>query len=68
MDADAPPCLPALVAVASLGLGRWLRAEELAREEDDQAACLLTDDFQEGFDAFRNKRSADFIARPGLRK
>ncbi len=43
-------------------------AEELARGEDDQAACLLTEDFQEGFDAFRNKRSADFIARPGLRK
>lgn len=43
-------------------------AEELAREEDDQAVCLRTDDFQEGFDAFRNKRSADFIARPGVRK
>ena len=43
-------------------------AEELVREENDQAACLLTDDFQEGFDAFRNKRSADFIHRPGVRQ
>lgn len=39
--------------------------EELAREESDQAVCLLGDDFLEGYDAFINKRSADFIRRPG---
>jgi len=43
-------------------------AEELQREEDDQATCLTSDDFAEGFDAFRSKRSADFIARPGVRR
>ncbi len=43
--------------------------EELAREETDQAVCLLSDDFLEGYDAFRAKRAADFVARPGaLRK
>ncbi|WBY03062.1 enoyl-CoA hydratase-related protein [Ramlibacter tataouinensis] len=42
--------------------------EELAREETDQAACLLGEDFLEGFDAFRRKRTADFIERPGARK
>lgn len=40
-------------------------AEELQREEADQAVCLLGDDFREGYAAFRDKRSADFIARPG---
>jgi 2-(1,2-epoxy-1,2-dihydrophenyl)acetyl-CoA isomerase len=40
--------------------------EELAREEADQAVCLLGDDFVEGFDAFRGKRAADFIGRPGV--
>ena len=39
--------------------------EELAREETDQAVCLLGDDFLEGYDAFRGKRAADFITRPG---
>ncbi|MDQ6685173.1 MAG: enoyl-CoA hydratase-related protein [Pseudomonadota bacterium] len=39
--------------------------EELAREETDQAVCLAGDDFAEGYDAFRNKRTADFIGRPG---
>lgn len=37
--------------------------EELQREETDQAVCLLTDDFSEGFSAFREKRSPDFIRR-----
>lgn len=40
---------------------------ELAREESDQAVCLVGEDFREGFDAFRNKRAADFIGRPGAR-
>ena len=39
--------------------------DELAREETDQAVCLLGDDFREGYDAFRAKRAADFITRPG---
>jgi 2-(1,2-epoxy-1,2-dihydrophenyl)acetyl-CoA isomerase len=42
--------------------------EELAREETDQAVCLRGDDFVEGYAAFRDKRAADFIARPGLAK
>lgn len=40
-------------------------AEELQRDEDDQAVCLLGAEFREGFAAFREKRAADFIARPG---
>lgn len=43
-------------------------ADELAREEADQARCLLGDDFKEGFDAFRHKRAPDFITRPGVDK
>ena len=39
--------------------------EELAREEADQAVCLLGDEFVEGFDAYRTKRSADFVGLPG---
>src|SRR5688500_18179376 len=42
--------------------------EGLAREETDQAVCLLGEDFAEGFDAFTNWRTADFIGRPGARK
>lgn len=41
---------------------------ELAREETDQAVCLLSDDFAEGYAAFTEKRAADFIAAPGARK
>lgn len=40
-------------------------ADELAREESDQAVCLLTDDFVEGFDAFKTKRVANFIGKSG---
>lgn len=43
-------------------------ADELAREEADQAVCLLGDDFKEGYDAFSHKRVADFITRPGATK
>jgi enoyl-CoA hydratase/carnithine racemase len=40
---------------------------ELAREETDQVACLLGDEFKEGFAAFRDKREADFIGLSGSR-
>lgn len=38
--------------------------EELAREENDQATCLLGDEFLEGYAAFKEKRSADFLKIP----
>ena len=41
---------------------------ELAREETDQAVCLLSDEFAEGYAAFKEKRAADFIAVSGARK
>jgi enoyl-CoA hydratase/carnithine racemase len=37
--------------------------QELAREEDDQATCLLGPDFQEGYAAFTGKREPDFTRR-----
>lgn len=36
---------------------------ELAREETDQAVCLTGPDFREGFAAFRDKRTADFLRK-----
>ena len=39
--------------------------EELQREENDQAQCLLADEFREGYNAFSAKRSADFVNLPG---
>jgi 2-(1,2-epoxy-1,2-dihydrophenyl)acetyl-CoA isomerase len=43
-------------------------AEELSREETDQAVCLLGDEFVEGHDAYVNKRAADFVGLPGVRR
>ena len=37
--------------------------EALAREEDDQAVLLRSDDFREGFAAFTGKRAPDFLER-----
>ncbi|MDO8906582.1 enoyl-CoA hydratase/isomerase family protein [Hydrogenophaga sp.] len=42
--------------------------EELAREESDQTVCLLGDEFVEGHDAYVNKRAADFVGLPGVRR
>ncbi len=36
-------------------------AEELDREESDQTVCLLSDEFEEGFAAFSEKRAPDFL-------
>ena len=43
-------------------------SEELSREENDQAVCLLSDEFVEGHAAFIEKRAADFVALPGAHK
>lgn len=43
-------------------------AEELSREENDQAVCLLGSEFIEGHDAYVNKRRADFVGLPGTRR
>lgn len=40
--------------------------EELAREENDQAASLLGAEFREGFSAFSEKRPANFVSIPGV--
>lgn len=40
-------------------------AEELSREESDQTVCLLSDDFEEGYAAFREKRKPDFVRAQG---
>ncbi len=42
-------------------------AEELAREVQDQAVCMTSDDFREGYAAFQEKRAPDF-ARVANRK
>ena len=39
-------------------------AEELAREEADQVACLTGAEFVEGYAAFKDKRAADFARLP----
>jgi 2-(1,2-epoxy-1,2-dihydrophenyl)acetyl-CoA isomerase len=39
--------------------------EELAREETDQAVCLLGGDFEEGYAAFSEKRAPDFVGDGG---
>lgn len=39
--------------------------EELQREAADQAVCLRGKEFVEGYDAFTQKRPADFITLPG---
>jgi 2-(1,2-epoxy-1,2-dihydrophenyl)acetyl-CoA isomerase len=39
---------------------------DLAREEDDQASLLVSADFREGYAAFMEKRTPDFLRRdPG---
>ena len=38
--------------------------DDLQREEDDQAHLLLSADFREGYAAFMEKRSPDFIRHP----
>ena len=43
-------------------------AEELQREENDQAHCLRSAEFAEGFAAFKEKRRADFTAIPAVSK
>lgn len=40
-------------------------AEELAREERDQAVCLLGDEFKEGYAAFSEKRAPNFLDAGG---
>src|SRR3989344_2711867 len=40
-------------------------AEELAREENDQAVCLLGDEFKEGYAAFSEKRAPNFMDAGG---
>lgn len=40
-------------------------AEELAREESDQAVCLTGNEFKEGFAAFSEKRAPDFLGQGG---
>lgn len=39
--------------------------EELAREESDQAVCLIGDEFREGYAAFSEKRAPDFLRAGG---
>jgi 2-(1,2-epoxy-1,2-dihydrophenyl)acetyl-CoA isomerase len=41
---------------------------EFKREADDQAVLLTGPEFREGFDAFRSKRAADFIAPAGAKQ
>ena len=56
---DAFARMKARLAHPSATLG-----EELKREEDDQAVCLLGEEFGEGFAAFTEKRKPDFNALP----
>jgi 2-(1,2-epoxy-1,2-dihydrophenyl)acetyl-CoA isomerase len=39
--------------------------DELVREENDQAVCLLGAEFKEGLSAFTEKRTADFVSITG---
>ena len=41
--------------------------QELLREEHDQTACLLGEEFSEGYGAFMEKRAADFLMLPKKR-
>lgn len=66
------------IALSQLPLGAFARmkdrlnhvsatlADELQREEDDQAVCLLGPEFAEGYEAFKIKRAADFLGLPSL--
>lgn len=73
-DAAMPAAIEEAVAWSKLPVGAFARMkarldhpsrsldEELSREEVDQVASLLGAEFAEGYAAFRDKRSADFLA------
>lgn len=49
---------------ARLAISQAALAAELAREEADQVICLQSAEFAEGFSAFKDKRTPNFIELP----